>query len=107
MDSVARHASRLHYLGGVPVELPARESQCGRLEPRAMPWTGTRRYGAAAGAGDLWNLRGTHVGPLPLASQSKRTDVLVRSTSAAARREWSVPNRARRYTGYNDRRYRH
>src|SRR5215831_13768615 len=70
MDSVARHASRLHYLGGVPVELPARESQCGRLEPRAMPWTGTRRYGAAAGAGDLWNLRGTHVGLLALASQS-------------------------------------
>ena len=53
----ARHASRLHCLGGVPIEPPAREDQCGRLEPRAVPWASTRRYGTAAGACDLWNLR--------------------------------------------------
>ena len=52
-----RDISRLHCLGGVPIEPPAREDQCGRLEPRAVPWASTRRYGTAAGACDLWNLR--------------------------------------------------
>jgi hypothetical protein len=36
-------------LGGAPIEPPAREEQCGCLEPRAVPWTSTRRYGTAAG----------------------------------------------------------
>ena len=71
-------SSGLYYLGRVPVESPAREEQCARLERGSAPWAGTRRHGAAAGTGDLWNLRRTHVRPLPLASQSKRTDLLVR-----------------------------
>src|SRR5713101_1985505 len=96
VDPAARRASGLHYLGGVPVESPARKEQCRGLEPRALPWASTRRYGTAAGTCDLWNVRGTHVGPLPLAAQSKHTDLLVRPAPAAAGRKWSMSNRARR-----------
>src|ERR1700693_182842 len=95
VDPAARHASRLHYLGGVPVESPAPEEQCLGLEPRSCPWASTRRYGTAAGTCDLWNVRGTHVGPLPLASQSKHTDLLVRSAPAAAGGKGAIVNSAR------------
>src|SRR6516225_6108785 len=94
VDPAARRASGLHYLGGVSIESPAREKQCRGLEPRALPWTSTRRYGTAAGTCDLRNVRRAHVGPLPLASQSKHTELLVRPAPAAAGRKWSMSNRA-------------
>jgi hypothetical protein len=57
VDPAARHSSWLYYLGRVPVEPPEGEGQRARLERGTAPWTGTRGHGAAAGTGDLWNLR--------------------------------------------------
>ena len=85
-----------------------------RVKGNALAWSSERHHGPAREGPALLQglvicgrLRGAHVGALSLSSQRRDTDLLVRPSPNAPRRDRSVPDDTRRRTRCGDRRYPH
>lgn len=83
-----------------------------RVKGNALAWSSERHHGPAREGPallprDLRCLRGTDVGALSLSSQGRDTELLVRPSHNAPRRDWSVPNDTWRRARCSDRRNPH